>query len=189
MNQPLSPNATPEFSIVLAVADVPPNGTTIPFEAKEGERAALARRFGLVELRSFKGKVGVKPWRRHGLALEGSFEADLVQTCVVTLEPLDAHLSEKFLLHFLPEEMIERAAAEAAEREIVIDVQNEDPPEPIENGRIDVGEAVAELLAVAIEPYPRKPDGHFEGLAEVPKEDEETPANPFAALEKLKKKD
>ncbi|MCE9650222.1 MAG: DUF177 domain-containing protein [Parvibaculum sp.] len=186
----MSANQTsaPEFSIPLAVADVPQNGTTVPFEAKETVRVALAKRFGLIELRAFKGKATIKPWRRHGLSLEGTFTADLTQTCVATLEPLDAHLSEKFQLHYLPEEMIERDAA-AAEREIVVDVQSEDPPEPIVNGAIDVGEAMAELLAVAIDPYPRKPGVAFEGFADAAEEGEEKPANPFSALEKLKKKD
>lgn len=189
MSAPSTRDAGPEFSIVLAVADVPQNGTTVPFEAKESERTALARRFGLIELRSFKGKVAIKPWRRHGLSLEGRFEADVVQACIATLEPLDAHLSEGFILHYLPEELIERDAAAAADREIVVDVQAEDPPEPIENGRIDVGEAMSELLAVAIDPYPKKPGVAFEGFEGVPEGEAEKPANPFSALEKLKKKD
>lgn len=179
----------PEFSIPLAVSDVPPNGTTVPFDVKENERVALARRFGLIELRSLKGKVTVKPWRRHGLVAEGKYTAELVQACVATLEPIEARLSESFIVHYLPEEMIERTPAVSADTEIFVDLQSEDPPEPMENGRIDVGEAVAEQLAVAIDPYPKKPGAEFKPLAVVEEEEVEKPANPFAALEKLKKKD
>lgn len=179
----------PEFSKVLAVDDVPPNGTVVRFDVGESERAALARRFDLLELKSFRGSISVKPWRRHGLVAEGRFEADLVQSCVATLEPLDAHLDEPFVIHFLPLEMIERDAASAAGKEIIVDAQNEDPPEIIENGRVDLGEAMSEQLAIAIDPYPRKPGAEFTERALPSADVAEIKPNPFAALEKLKKKD
>ncbi len=179
----------PEFSIPMAAADVPQNGTHVPFEANEEERAALAKRFDLLELSSFKGKVAIKPWRRHGLSLEGRFTAEVLQACVATLEPIASRLSQDFALHFLPAEMIDHDAAAAAAGEIIVDVQSEDPPEPIDNGQIDVGEIMSEQLAVAIDPYPKKPGATFQGLGEAVVEEGDKPANPFAALEKLKKKD
>ena len=181
--------AAPEFSLMLAIDDVPPNGKTLRFNVSEAERAALARRFDLLELNDFHGTVTAKPWRRHGLALEGSLEADVVQECVATLEPIASHLSQSFKLHYLPIEMIEKDAADAANREIVVDVQSEDPPEPIENGVLDVGEAMSEQLFLEIDPYPKKPGAVFESTEIAPAEVEETRPNPFAALEKLKKKD
>lgn len=187
-SHPIS-NIRPEFSIPLAVADVPQNGTHIPFEANEEERAGLAKRFDLLELSSFKGKVAIKPWRRHGLSLEGHFTAEVIQACVTTLEPITSRLSQDFTLHFLPAEMINHDAAAAAASEIIVDVQSEDPPEPIENGQIDVGEAVSEQLAVTIDPYPKKPGATFDGVVDAAPEEGGKPANPFAALEKLKKKD
>ena len=189
MTGPANDMPTPEFSLLLAIDDVPPNGKTLRLEANEAERAALARRFDLLELRVFKGVVMAKPWRRHGLVLEGSLEADLVQACVATLEPIPAHLSQKFTLHYLPIEMIEKEAAEAANREIIVDVQSEDPPEPIENGVLDVGEAMSEQLFLEIDPYPKKPGAVFEATEIAPAEAGENHPNPFAALEKLKKKD
>ncbi|MDO8287847.1 MAG: DUF177 domain-containing protein [Parvibaculum sp.] len=179
----------PEFSKILAVADVPQNGTVIRFDVSESERAALAERFDLLELRSFKGEISVKPWRRHGLSLEGKFEADVVQACIATLEPIDAFVKHRFALHFLPAEMIERDVAAAAKAEIIVDVQSEDPPEPIENGQIDIGEAMSEELSIAIDPYPKKPGAVFVPAADAPAEVAEIRPNPFAALEKLKKKD
>ena len=181
--------AAPEFSLMLAIDDVPPNGKTLRFNVGEAERAALAKRFDLLELNDFHGVVTAKPWRRHGLALEGSLEADVVQECVATLEPIASHLSQSFTLHYLPIEMIEKDAANAAKREIVVDVQSEDPPEPIENGVLDVGEAMSEQLFLEIDPYPKKPGAVFESTEIAPAEVEETRPNPFAALEKLKKKD
>jgi len=179
----------PEFSLLLVVDDVPPNGKTIRFAVGEAERAALALRFDLLDLSDFHGLLTARPWRRFGLELEGSLEADLVQACVTTLEPISAHLSQKFKLHYLPIEMIEKDAAEAENREIVVDLQSEDPPEPIENGVLDVGEAMSEQLFLEIDPYPKKPGAVFESTESAPSEAEESRPNPFAALEKLKKKD
>ncbi len=179
----------PEFSKLLAVTDVPPNGTVVRFDVGEGERAALAKRFDLLALHKFKGEASVKPWRRHGLVIEGRLEADVVQACIATLEPIDAQVKASFTLNFLPSEMIERDAAKASEKEIIVDVQNEDPPEPIENGVIDLGEAMSEQLAIAIDPYPKKPGAVFKPVEVAAAEVADIKPNPFAALEKLKKKD
>ena len=180
---------TPEFSLLLALADVPPKGKTLRFKVGEAERAALAKRFDLLELNDFHGLVTAKPWHRHGIALEGSLEADLVQACAATLEPISSHLSQSFILHYLPIEMIEKDMAEAANREIVVDVDSEDPPEPIENGVLDVGEAMSEQLFLEIDPYLKKPGAEFDAKEVISAEVAKNPPNPFAALEKLKKKD
>lgn len=179
-----------EFSIDLSLDDLPPQGREIRFEATAKEREALAKRFDLIELKSLKGTATARHWRRLGVALEGRFEAEVVQACVVTLEPVPAKLNESFKVHYLPAEMLEEATGgPGSEREIIIDTDSEEPPEPIEAGHIDVGEMVAEQLALALDPYPRKPGA---GLDEAPASkaaEEEKKPNPFAVLEKLKKKD
>lgn len=168
---------------------LPPGGLEILFEATEEERRLLAERFDLLALDRFDGTVRVKPWRKRGVALEGRFGADVVQACVVTLEPVAAKLDENFTAHFLPAEMMEPDAP-GAEREIIVDVEAEDPPEAFENGVLDVSEALAEQLALSLDPYPRKQGAHFEAEAEesAPDEEEKRP-NPFQLLEKLKKKE
>jgi uncharacterized metal-binding protein YceD (DUF177 family) len=178
-----------EFSIPLSLDDVPPSGTEMRFEANAEQRAALAKRFDIIELKSLRGTAKVKPWRRVGLALEAHFTAELVQACVVTLEPVPEKLDENFRLHFLPEEMIGGEITPGSEREIVIDVESEEPPEALDNGSIDVGEAVAEQLSLAMDPYPKKVGVVFEPPVADMGEAAAKPANPFAALEKLKKKD
>ncbi|MES1991157.1 MAG: DUF177 domain-containing protein [Pseudomonadota bacterium] len=180
---------TPEFSKIIVVDDIPPNGTVIRFDVSESERAALALRFDLLALNSFKGEANIKPWRRHGLIAECKFEADVVQACIATLEPIDAKISQNVTLHFLPSGMIARDMAATAKAEIVVDVQNEDPPEPIENGRIDLGEALSEELAMSLDPYPKKSGAVFVPAEDVPAEAAEIRPNPFDVLEKLKKKD
>ena len=182
--------STPEFSIELSLDDLPPQGREITFEATPAEREALAKRFDLIELKSLKGTATAKHWRKLGVALEGRFEAEVVQACVVTLDPVPASLKESFKVHYLPEEMLEEAAGgPGSEREIVIDTESEEPPEPIVAGHIDVGEMVAEQLALALDPYPRKPGVSVDAAPASETAEEEKKPNPFAVLEKLKKKD
>ena len=184
-------DARPEFSIDISLDALPPQGREIVFEATAGERAGLAKRFGLIELKSLKGTASMRHWRKLGVALEGRFEAEVVQACVVTLEPVPATLSEKFKVHFLPADMLEeQAGGPGAEREIVIDPESDEPPEPFEAGHIDVGEMIAEQLALALDPYPRKAGVDLDAIpAGEAEATNEAKPNPFAVLEKFKKKD
>lgn len=179
----------PEFSLEVALDGIPPAGRSLSFEANAAERRGLAKRFDLIELKSLRGHATLKPWRRLGFALEGRFEADVVQACVVTLEPVESRLDEGFRIHFLPAALLaEQSGAAGSEREIVVDAASEDAAEELVGGSIDVGEAVAEQLALALDPYPRKPGVALEEAAAGDAAAEERP-NPFAALEKLKTKD
>lgn len=186
----MSTDMAPEFHIVIQLSDVPPQGREIAFEADEEQRRGLAARFDLIELRSFKGTGTLRPWRRIGYALEGRFEADVVQACVVSLEPVEARLTERFKVHFLPAEYLEAdAGAPGSEREIVIDPESDEPPEAMSGNHIDVGEVLAEQLALSLDPYPRKQGAVFEEVVSDEGEVEEVRPNPFAVLEKLKKND
>jgi uncharacterized metal-binding protein YceD (DUF177 family) len=110
--------------------------------------------------------------------VHGRFEADLVQACVVTLEPVPAQLAAAFTVSFgvAPE-----ASGADEGGEVVVSVEGEDPPEAIVEGRIDLGEVVAQQLAVAIDPYPRSPAAAAAGSAEPEGEAGRKPS-PFAGL-------
>lgn len=184
----MPPERLPEFSLVVAAGDVAPGGTEFRFEADAAALKALAQRFGVLEVCSLAGRAKVRPYRKAGLTLEASFEAEVVQSCVVTLDPLHQTISEFFKTRYLPAHMIEPETSDISDaREIMVDAEDEDAPEPMIGASIDVGEAVAEQLSLAIDPYPRKPEAVF---APSPPEQEnapETRPNPFAELEKLKK--
>lgn len=179
----------PEFNLFIAASDVPPSGKELRFEADGAARQRLAERFDIVEITRLVGTAQLHPYRKDGLTLECRFEADLAQNCVVTLEPVSEHVSEEFRQRYLPEKEIERAAREVpgSEREIAIDIEADDAPEPLEDGGINIGEAVAERLALAMNPYPRKPGVNFETQPVEEGDASEEKPNPFAVLEKLKK--
>ena len=186
---PLSSSShTPEFSLKLAAKDVPPAGTSIEFSADAATCAALARRFGILELHGLRGTATVKPFRKQGLSVDGRFEATVIQACVVTLDPVTQQIEASFTRRWLPEHPIgPETGAEA--REVLIEAEGEDTPEPMTGGAVDIGEAVAEELALAIEPYPRKPGVAYDLPSEAPEDAAEERPNPFTVLEKLKKND
>lgn len=183
----MGPRPHPEFRLFISASDVPPAGKEMAFDADERTLKELAKRFGIPEVVSLSGVAKVRPYRKAGLTVEGSFRAEVVQLCVVTLEPVHQVVKETFTQRYLPEHMIAPDLPEIGEREIEIDLDAEDAPEPMAGHGVELGEAVAERLALALDPYPRKPDAAFEPPAEEPAAAPESKPNPFAALEKLKK--
>jgi uncharacterized metal-binding protein YceD (DUF177 family) len=182
---------TPELSRRISVATVPENGETFRIDATEAERHALARRFELIELPSLHAE-GVLTVTGHGrrARLEGRVRAQVVQSCVVTLDPVPAEIDEPFVRLYSSDS----AGAASAD----VDLEADDPPDPITGGAIDIGEAVAEELGLALDPYPRAPGAVLEQPdAAVSQSREnvagESPAetrreSPFAALRGLVKK-
>ncbi len=149
--------------------------------ASEQERAALAKRFGLKALDMLQGRVTARrPGHGPLIRIEGHFVADVVQTCVVTLEPVRNRVEESFVQLFTLEPWDE-------EREVVISPHDEDAPEPLTGESIDLGEVVAEQLALALDPYPRAPGVAFEGASFGGAEESEE-SHPFAVLRELKRR-
>lgn len=170
---------TPEFSRVVRIDQIPAAGLKLNLEAGPDECAALARRFGLQAVESLSAHVVLKAVAGGAIIrLDGSLAAKVVQTCVVSLEPVPAEVAESFTMTY--------GAAEPEEDEVELSMDDEDPPDPIVDGTVDAGEAVAEHLALALDPFPRKPGISFEGGDPEPEETEKRP-NPFAVLAELHK--
>lgn len=171
-----------EFSRPVRVDQVPANGMELDLSAKPAEREALARRFGLQSLDSLTATVWLKAVAGGTLIrLSGSLAAKVVQTCVVSLEPVPQEVAESFTLSFSADQ---DEPAPGSELELSFD--DEDPPDPIIGGAIDVGEVVAEQLALALDPFPRKPGTAFAETAEDGPAEEKRPS-PFAVLAQLRK--
>ncbi|MBF0334332.1 MAG: DUF177 domain-containing protein [Alphaproteobacteria bacterium] len=172
--------AEPEFSRPVRVGSLPPGGRTYAIEAKPDERAALAKRFDLISLDSLKATLRLRPVGRQ-VRLEGDLSAEVTQRCVVTLEPIEATVEERFEMCYAEGEGDEDERF--SERDIVVEYEGEDVPDPIVGGMIDIGEAVAEHLALALDPFPRKPEARFTGV-----EEEGDERSPFAVLKSLERK-
>jgi len=135
-------------SVALDRATVAPHFREIV--ATEAERAALARRLGLAGVDLLSARLN---WRREAsgiISLEGELEAQVTQSCVVTLEPVAARVTDRFVRHFVQGSL-------PTEDEVVIDPEADDPPEPLGDGLVDAGEIVTQQLALALDAYPRAP--------------------------------
>lgn len=149
-------------------------------EASPAERAAVARRLGILAVDRLVAALTVKNFGDRLLRVEGRWEATVQQACVVTLEPVSAELGGWLEM---PYEIAERSV-ERVGGEIVVDPEAADPAEVVPPEGIDLGELVVQELAVGLDPYPRAPGAAVPAEFQPP-EAEET-GNPFAALKVLK---
>lgn len=169
----------PEFSRPARVDTLGDEPRRLTIEADEGERSALAFRFGLVAVHALCAEASLT---RKGSTIiaEGRLKAKVVQSCVVTGVPLEARIDEPFMLTFRPPPEGARPDEEIELSEAEMDVTF------YEGESVDLGEAVAETLALSLDPYPRSPDAEAALKAAGVMGEEE--AGPFGALAALKDK-
>lgn len=139
-----------EFSRPVRIDTIGTAPRTFEIAADEGERAALARRFGLQAVERLEAEVAVSLAGADVLA-SGRMHADVVQSCVATGAPVPAALDEAFSLLFRAEE------GGGGEDEIELD-EGEMDVIFFDGASVDAGEAVAQTLALALDPYPRAED-------------------------------
>jgi hypothetical protein len=169
------------WSVPVVVAQIPDTGLHRELEAGQAARAAMAEVAGLREILFARAWFEVTPRGGGRVQVVGRVQARIGQNCVVSLDPIENDIDEAIDLIFAPPEQIPEMAAlveDAAES----DVEIPDPPEPIENGMIDLGRVATDALFLAVDPYPRKPDVVFEPpvVADDPED------HPFAALKALR---
>lgn len=165
----------PEFSQRIDGLRLSPGGEQYEISANAEERAALAKRFELLALDRLEAKVKLTPMAGGYYRLIADFEAELTQACSITSEPVPARVAENFAMIYGP---VEESS------EIVLDGDAE-PVEPLDDGMIDIGEAVAQQLSLALDPFPRAPGATLEKEADL---SEQRPReSPFAALARLRK--
>ena len=168
MSQPV-----PEFSRLVRLDRVIAQPLRTTIEATPGERQRLARRFDLVSLDRLAADVVLQRVAGDLIRLDAAFEAEFAQSCVVTLDPVPDRVAETFSLLYGP------PGDEQAEIEIDID---ETVFEPLTGELIDIGEAVAQELSLALPQFPRLPDALLD-----PAETSQPRDGPFAALERLRR--
>jgi hypothetical protein len=171
----------PELSRITQLSDVPDEGITLHVEAGAEEREALAGRFGAIAIESLTAEVSLHPkHKRTCWQLDGHVLAEVVQSCVVTLSPVLVNSRFGFKREYAAgpggEGMIESHGGDE-----VLNPDQDDPPEPLPDDVIDVGEAIAEEFGLALDPFPRAAGVTFDGYSVGPTAQEST-VNAFAIL-------
>ena len=176
----MSDKADP-WSVPVTVAQIPDTGLHRDIEAGPATREAMAMVGGLREILAAHASLDVTPKGGGRVHVTGHVMARIGQTCVVTLDPIENDINEPIDLIFAPSEQIPDLA-DLVDVSAESDAEIPDPPEPIENGVIDLGRLATDALLLGIDPYPRKPDAVFEPpVVEADPED-----HPFAALKALR---
>ena len=161
---------TPEFFRSLTLDRIGPDGFDITVTADAAECAALALRMHLPEIQSLTCRFRLGAGLTGCVDATGSLQARITQICIVSMDDFPAMIAEDFTVRFVPSGM-----------------ENEDPeidsPDeiPFTGAVLDLGEAAAEQLALALDPYPRKPGAILDAAVAA------SPENPFAGLARLRR--
>lgn len=162
-------NAQLEFSRLVSVERLAQETVYLALEADSAQRKALAKRLGLIALDALKAEVTLDALAEDGrYRLAGRLVADVIQTCVLTLDPVENHIEADFSREYANEAVLSRFRAmrlgqdkgdfeEDETADWLMTLEDEEEPDPLVNNAIDAGEAVAEELALSLDPYPRKP--------------------------------
>jgi hypothetical protein len=147
----------PVFSRPLAVKDLPAGGRDITIEATAQERAEIARQLALPAIDRLVGSYHVSP-TKTGARVAGEVVGQVRQICVVSLEPFAARIREPVEVSFAVPTV---GANPPPREELVISPEEDDPAEPLLDGKIDLGAVTFEFLALGLDPYPRKEGAEF----------------------------
>jgi uncharacterized metal-binding protein YceD (DUF177 family) len=163
----------PEFSRLVPIARLGSAAFRQQIKATPSERKKLSQRFDLLALDRLTAAVELRRRADEVIVLEATFEAQFVQSCVVTLEPVAGAVSDRFMLVY---------GRADAEQEIGSQ-RDEAAFEPLNGDVIDIGEAVAQELSLSLPAFPRRPDAKLEAETLV-----EASESPFISLARLKQR-
>jgi len=178
----------PEFSHIVQLSELGGRPLEIDLIANPQELAALKKRLIVEDIESFKAHVSLILLKNSDVNMTASFSAQVRQSCGVTLKPIVSEINYEFSITYRT--IVEEEDEE--EDEVFEDFENfVEPPDPLIDEKIDVGEALVEQLALEIDPFPRVKGAVFEGYvagSEVVEKAYLEKKNPFAVLSKLKLK-
>ena len=173
-----SPSASP-LSIPVEVAAIDAEDQRIEYTADKEALDLLTKFAGLVAVSSFHVEGTLKSL---GDLYEARLKltANVTQTCVVTLDPVEALVGTEIHQFYdpSPPEIEDEAAVE-----VTLSPEEDDPPEYFEGDVIDLGGLVLEHFVLSLDPYPRKQGAEFDPKAAGVHSDK---ISPFDVLKKLK---
>ncbi len=175
----MSSTATPEFSVRIKLSELGSLPPTSVIRADARQCAELAKRFGLPKISSLKADYRLEA-QKNRIVFSGLLQSDLMQTCAISGQGFQTSIKENFEIIFVKkhDHVVEDAELELASEDCDVMVY--------EGAQIDIGEAVAQSLYLALDPYPRGPNAEQVAREEGLKSEEE--AGPFGALSALRDK-
>jgi uncharacterized metal-binding protein YceD (DUF177 family) len=170
------------FSRLVRVDALPREGQVVTVEANPAEREKLASFYKLPTIAALTATLRLDPWGQGGARVTGAVHGELTQVCVVSLEPFPATVDEELDVRFAPETAA-NSRSTAIEETQTFSLADEDEPDPVIDGKIDLGALAAEFFALGLDHYPRKPGA----VLDEERTSSEPTNSPFAALGQLDK--
>jgi uncharacterized metal-binding protein YceD (DUF177 family) len=175
-----------EFSYLVKVGHISANPVQVHVEADERERTNLAELWKVETVNRLAADLQIARWKKDGVRIKGHVTGEVVQSCVVTLEPVVTSIEQDIDQIYVPEgSKLARIVLDGA-GEMVLDPEGPDLPEQFTGDTIDAGALVAEFAALDIDPYPKKEGATFKEHIESKDEEDKKPS-PFAVLKDWKK--
>jgi hypothetical protein len=165
------------FSRLVRVDHLPREGQVVTIEATPAEREALASFYRLLDIAALTATLRLEPRGRGGARVTGVVHGELTQLCIVSVEPFLATVDEDVDVRFAPPTAADRKPS-AEQEALTLSLADEDEPDPVVDGKIDLGALTAEFFALGLDPYPRKPGA----VLDKEPTDSEPADSPFAAL-------
>lgn len=162
----------------------------------EHELEHLARRLGVAEVHGLSAELEASRIDKRVVHVTGHVQAEITQECVVTLEPVRSHVEDEFEAWFANSNEVvsfakarhEKNRSEGESDNPILD--EKDDPEPIIDGKINLGELSTQYLILSIDPYPTK--GEIDLVESdnlgIKRDDMEVKKNPFSKLKELRLK-
>ncbi len=191
-----TPPKQQEWSYFYPAEEVDEKVTRVEISPSDDEKQALCNRLGLTDIKSLRADLTLQRNQISKVVhIIGHVVADVVQKCVVTMDPVDAHIDDSFEAWYAePSQAVSFAKAKRErmspkEQEEQPMLEEYDDPEPIEGGKIDLGELVSQHFSLFLDPYPRKEGLAYDAGDQLEEAPEGTYDNPFAALKEWKEKE
>lgn len=177
-----------EFSRIVDVLHVGSKGKYYHYQTTDEENKSLAERYNIVAVKLLSAECNLIPIKKGKYNLAVTFNAEIIQSCVISLEPVEEKITGNFTAILIQES--NKTHRESSEIDFDPD---EDDIEYLSSNLVDVGELIAQNLSLEINPYPRKPDATGKELGkEILTEDDvmikSEKQNPFHVLKSLKHK-
>ena len=166
------------WSHPLRLADLARGPVRTRLEPDAATRSKIAKDLGLESLPALTGDLTVRPWL-DGAEIVGRFEGVVEQICGISLDPFEQPVSGEIEVRVVPPGSTS-APKPPEGGEIELDLEAPDPPDVLDSDTVDLAAYLVEHLALAIDPFPRKPD------AELDYQPDPEVESPFAVLKRLK---
>jgi uncharacterized metal-binding protein YceD (DUF177 family) len=171
-------NIEPPLQHIFDLGGLSQAGAEVTVKAKADELPGLAEWAGVDSVKRFMATVSLRRLSQSRFSFEAELTADVVQACVVTLEPVESRISR----HITRELQLAPRLPPAEAGELTLSAGDDDVPETIASVDYDLAAPLLEEYVLAIDPYPRKA-----GVAyNPPTESEPSQSSPFAVLKVLK---